>query len=145
MANPNLGGPNLGGGMFNGISPKQSKNNAYDSEQVNIRKILRSSWNGVYTANAINNRGRIITPFRAVKNLGDYLNRQNYMCGGPNASRPLNVPRSRGNMGGVMNHCDNSNIQASACNGRFVSDSSDYIRFKKERAFNVNYNDIKHG
>ena len=40
--------------------------------------------------------------------------------------------------------CDNSNVHASSTNVKFVSDSSDYIRFRKQQAMNRNYNDSAH-
>jgi hypothetical protein len=36
-------------------------------------------------------------------------------------------------------------VPASACNTKFVYDSSDYIRFRKNLAFNKNYNDRSFG
>lgn len=145
MVNSNLGGSNLGGGAYNGISPKQTITSNVDTQQVNIRKILRNSWNGENAGGEINGHKRILTPFRAVKNLGDFLGRNNYSCGGPNPSTPLNVPRSRGHMGAMWSVCDTTNVPAGAGNPRFVPDASEYIRYKKERAFNLNYNDKGYG
>ena len=145
MANPNLGGKNLGGGAFNGISPKQTISSHMNSEVVSTRKILRDSWNRQYAGGVVNNKQRVITPFRAVYNMGDFLGRKNYSCGGPNPSAPLNVPRSRGNMGAIWSVCNNTGIPASSCNPKFVADSSDYTRFRKERSFNLNYNDKGYG
>lgn len=137
-ATNNLGGP------FTGYSPQQTKVMYKDSDNVMARKILRSAWNTNYTGNTYNNKGRIITPFRAVNNLGDYLNRQNYVCGGPNGvnrtfrSR-MNNPRQ------AVSRCDGTNVPASSCNSRFVPDASDYIRFKRQSAQAKNYNDLKYG
>ncbi len=36
-------------------------------------------------------------------------------------------------------------IPASACNGRFVYDSSDYVTYLKQKAVNKNYNDLSYG
>lgn len=145
MSHPNLGGANLGGGAFNGVSPKQTITSSFDSQQVNIRKILRNSWNGQNAAGEINGHKRILTPFRAVKNLGDFLGRKNYSCGVSNPSTPLNVPRSRGNIGTMWSVCDTTGVPTGAGNPKFVPDSSEYIRYKKERAFNLNYNDKGYG
>lgn len=141
----NLGGSNLGGGPFNGYSPKQTINSYKDSQQVRTRKILRNSWNGHGAAGIEAGLNRIITPFRAVTNSGDFLSRRNYVCGGPNLSPPLNTPRSRGNLGGIFSVCDSTGVQAASCNTKFVYDSSDYTKYRNQKAHNLNYNDKKHG
>jgi hypothetical protein len=41
--------------------------------------------------------------------------------------------------------CDNTGVPASACNVKYVYDSSDYIRYKKQSSFVKNYNDISYG
>jgi hypothetical protein len=79
-----------------------------------------------------------------VNNLGDFLGRENYVCGGPN---PITADRYKrlSNMGSILNRCDGSGVPASSCNVKFVPDSSDYITFKKQRAMNQNYNDLSNG
>lgn len=145
MSHPNLGGSNLGGGPFNGFSPKQTITNYKDSKQVTTRRILRDAWNGHGAAGSIGSNARVITPFRAVTNTGDFLARRNYVCGGPNLAPPLNTVRSRGNLGGIRSMCDGTGVPAAACNPKFVADSSDYTRYKNQKAHNLNYNDIKNG
>jgi hypothetical protein len=130
----NLGGP------FQGYSPQQTLTSYKDSDQVMVRKIVRGAWNN---PNAVGN-GRVITPFRAVNNLGDFLGRQNYVCGGSNQVN-ANKPGWKGHIGSILSHCDNTGVAASVTNNRFVPDSSDYIRFKKQSALVKNYNDIKNG
>jgi len=76
---------------INGISPKQTLTNYKDGEQSLDRGVLRRGWNQLYASGTVNGRNRVITPFRAVNNLGDFLARPNYVCGGPNqvnASKP---------------------------------------------------------
>ena len=123
-----LGTLNLGGGKYNGYSPKQTINNYKDSEQSTIRFLLRTGWNTQNANSTINGRNRVITPFRAVNNAGDFLSRTNYSCGGPNTK-----------------NCDNSGIPPAACNTKYVYDSSDYIKFRKQQAVNRNYNDKSFG
>jgi len=140
---PNLGGTNLGGG-FNGISTKQPVISHRTGEDVAQRRVLVKSWNTAYATGTVNGYSRVITPFRAVTNSGDYLARVNYMCGGPNptnASRPGYGTRIRN----MVQLCDTTGVPASSCNGRFVADSSDYTKFKKQRASNLNYNDLSFG
>jgi len=138
MVMTNLGGP------FQGYSPTQTINNYKDSEQARIRRILRFSWNNTNTASNINGNGRIITPFRAVTNLGDYLGRQNYVCGGPNQVNRT-FPGRQGPIGSIISRCDNTGVAAGSGNMRFVSDTSDYITYKKQNAVNNIYNDLAFG
>ena len=76
--------------------------------------------------------------------MGDFLGRVNYSCGGPNpenASKPGYGRLIRS----VPQQCDSTGIPPTTCNPRFVPDSSDYIRYRKQRAMNQNYNDLKNG
>jgi hypothetical protein len=138
----NLGGP------YNGFSTIQTRVGHRDTENVNIREILRSSWNGknavgkITTTTGVYNR--VITPFRAVNNSGDFLGRINYSCGGPNQIHTTR-PGRKTFIGSIPNTCDQTQIEAASCNVRYVADSSDYITFKKQQAINRNYNDLKDG
>jgi hypothetical protein len=134
----NLGGP------FNGYSPQQTLTNFKDSNQVMIRKIVVKSWNGNGAKGVDNGHDRVVTPFRAVNNLGDFLGRQNYVCGGSNQINKT-YPGRQGPMGSIISACDNTGVPASVANNRFVPDSSDYITYKKQRALNQNYNDLGFG
>ena len=140
----NYGGSNLGGGHFDGFSPKQTITNYKSSDMVMTRKVLRSSWNTPYATGVYNNNQRIITPFRAVNNLGDFLSRKDYICGGPNQITADRHKR-KNNMGSIISMCDSTGVPASSCNTKFVSDSSDYITFKKQQAINHTYNDLGFG
>lgn len=147
--------PSLGGGMP-GIMPQPLVDHDNSDEFAQTRFTLRDAWN----TSSISGSGypkRMVGPFRAVNNAGDLLSRQNYSCGGTCQSfqsRPgLNGLRQR--FGSISNACTadvfyssnqlNPAIPASACNTRFVYDSSDYIRFRKNQAFNKNYNDRSFG
>jgi hypothetical protein len=134
----------LGGGPFNGYSPVQTINNYKDSEQTLIRGVLRRAWNNQQAQGVINGHNRIITPFRAVNNLGDFLSRQNYVCGGSNQIN-ASYPGWKGRIGSIISSCDGTNVPAGAGNQRFVPDSSDYIKFKKQQAIVRNYNDKSFG
>lgn len=124
-----MSGSSVLGGPYNGHSSKQTVSSKRDSESAITRKVLRSSWNTPYATGTYEGEKRVITPFRAVNNLGDFLGRKNYSCGGPNQ---------------MTFTCDNSNVPASSTNVKFVPDSSDYIRFRKQQAMNRNYNDSAH-
>jgi len=133
----------LGGGIP-GYSAKQTITNFKDSESTMTRKILRDSWNTRYATGTVNGQNRSIGPFRAITNLGDFLSRQNYVCGGSNQVNKT-YPGRQGRMGSIISQCDQTGVPASVCNPRFVPDSSDYIRFKKQTAVNKTYNDIGFG
>jgi hypothetical protein len=134
MTDTNLGGP------FNGYSPQQTITNYKSSEQAMTRRILRSVWNN----STYNGKQRIITPFRAINNSGDFLSRKNYICGGPNAVT-IDRYKRKNNIGSAPDQCDGSGVPSSSCNVKFVTDSSDYIKFKKQMAMNKNYNDVSNG
>lgn len=140
----NLGGANLGGGPFNGYSARQTVSSTKDSESSSVRTILRRSWNGQFATGKSNGRNRITTPFRAVNNSGDFLARVNYSCGGPN---PTNIDKpGRGILiGSLRQQCDGTGVPASSCNVKFVADSSDYTRFRRQQAVNKTYNDLGFG
>ena len=140
MSNSNLGGSKLGGGPYNGFSPKQIISGYKNSEDVVGRRILVKSWNSEQLSTR-NSKTPSVGPFRAVNNLGDFLGRVNYSCGGPN---PQNAKRpGYGRLiRTVPQQCDNTNVEVTTCNPKFVSDSSDYVRFKKLRAMNQTYNDL---
>lgn len=131
--------------IINGISPQQTLNNFKNSDEVMIRKTIRKSWNNPYAQGIVNGRKRAIGEFKAVSNIGDFLSRTNYACGNiPNGTQPNNVAwRSR--IGSIIKKCDGSGVPCSNSNTKFVPDSSDYTRYKKQRSFNRNYNDIKNG
>jgi hypothetical protein len=151
MANVyNYGGPaaniNLGGAPYNGWSPQQTILNYKDSEQTRIRRVLRSSWNTQYATGKVNGYNRITTPFRAVNNLGDFLAREDYSCGGPNPVKSSYLGKSLNFISGTIPQtCDNTGVPASSCNPKFVSDSSDYTTYAKQKAINSMYNDLKNG
>ena len=140
MPNSNLGGSTLGGGPYNGFSPKQIINGNKNSEDVVGRRILVKSWNSGQLFSK-NSKTPSVGPFRAVNNMGDFLGRVNYSCGGPN---PQNTKRpGYGRLiRNVPKQCDSTNIEVTTCNPKFVSDSSDYVKFKKLRAMNQTYNDL---
>ena len=143
MSNPALGGPNLGGGPYNGYSPKQIIVGNKSAVDVVHRRILRNSWNTT-NLSAINGYQPKVGPFRAVNNLGDFLGRVNYSCGGPNPTS-VSKPGYGRLIGSVPQQCDATGITAASCNPKFISTSSDYVRFKKLKTVNRTYNDLSYG
>ena len=133
----------LGGGI-QGIAPKQTITNYKGGDQVISRRIVVKSWNTPYATGAINGRNRVTTPFRAVNNSGDFLGRVQYSCGGPNPTN-ADKPGWKSRIRSMFSNCDGSGVPASSCNVKFVADSSDYSRFKKNRAINQLYNVSKFG
>lgn len=105
---------------------------------------LRNGWNTTYKGQ-LKTAGlqRVITPFRAVNNAGDLLGRRNYTCGG--TSQQSSNIRGLGNHFGSVHTdvCDGTGVPAATCNPKYVYDSSDYIRFKKQSAAVLKYNNSK--
>lgn len=132
------------GGPYKGYSPIQTINCFNNSDQVMTRKIVSKSWNGNGALGVSNGYKRVVTPFRAVNNLGDFLSRKNYSCGGPNQVH-ADKPGMKSRIGTMISRCDGTGVSASSCNTAFVSDSSDYTTFKRQKALNQNYNDLKYG
>lgn len=134
------------GGPYNGYSAKQSISNYKDDEAVITRRELRRVWNTNYARGEVNGYKRKVTPFRAVMNSGDFLCRPNYICGGPNPANNTHASAARQlGLGGIISACDATKIPSSSCNVKFVADSSDYTKFKRQTACNKNYNDLKFG
>lgn len=128
--------------IIRSISSKQTITNYKGSDEVMTRRIIRSSWNNSYATGTVNGQKRAIGEFRAVTNTGDFLSRPNYACNIPNGITNSKVAwRSR--IGNIINRCDESGIPCSNTNTKFVPDSSDYTKYKRQRVHNKNYNDIK--
>jgi hypothetical protein len=152
--------PENSGGAIRGYMPQQTQNvDKRYPEYEHIRFTLKNSWNTTYPSQLRrdNLKKPITTPFRAVNNAGDLLSRLNYSCGGTcqtPQSRP-GLKGLKGHFGSVQNGCTPSatysslqllnNIPASACNVKYVYDSSDYVTYLKQRAVNKNYNDLTYG
>lgn len=108
------------GGPFKGHSATQTLSGTQNAEDATNRKSLRDAWNTPYVAGNVGGRAPRMGPFRLANNLGDYLGRTN-------------------------NDNDGTGIPLSSTNVKFVSDSSDYIKFRKQSAMNKNYNNLKNG
>jgi hypothetical protein len=139
----NLSGKALGGAI-QGKSPKQTITNYKGSDQVMSRRLVVKSWNTAYATGIVNGKSRVTTPFRAVNNSGDFLGRIQYSCGGPNPTN-ANKPGWKNRIRNMFSNCDGSGVPASSTNIRFVADSSEYSKFRKNRAINHNYNDLSFG
>ena len=101
---------NLGGG-FQGISPTQIVNGYKNSEDALTRTCLRRAWNTKYATGTVNNRTSATTPFRAVYNLGDFLSRKNYVCGGSNQVN-ADRPGWKSRIGSIISSCDTTGVPA---------------------------------
>lgn len=153
--------PGSSGGAIAGWMPKTTGSaDKRFPEYEHIRTTLKQAWNTSYRRQLREHdltRG-IITPFRAVNNAGDLLSRQNYACHGQGLSAPTSRPNLRGlsqRIGGGSASCLPSvvyssdqllhTIPASACNVKYVYDSSDYTTYRKQRAMAGNYNALSTG
>jgi hypothetical protein len=142
----NLPGKKLGGG-FKGYMAKTVITNDHDNSFAQERFTLTNAWNTRVYSGPFGTIGRAITPFRAVNNAGDILSRPNYSCGGTCQSfqsRP-GLYGLRQKLGGIQNICDLSRVPPSACNVKYVYDSSDYTNYKRKLQLNKNYNDSSFG
>ena len=151
MSNPpqnllttNLTATNKLGGPFDGYSAKQTKSGFKSNEEVVSRKLTVRAWNTQYATGTYNGQKAAVGPFRAVNNLGDFLSRKNYSCGGPNQINNKKPGLSRV-IGSIPQNCDTTGVPPSSTNVRFVADSSEYMRFKKQVAMNRNHNDLSNG
>jgi hypothetical protein len=135
------------GGPYQGFSPKQTVLNYKDGEQTSTRSILRRGWNTAFASGSYNNQKRVITPFRAVNNSGDFLARQNYKCGGPAGMSKSSIGWAGSIifLGSKVDNCDDSGVPGASGNVKYVYDSSDYVTFRRQQAINRNYNDSKNG
>lgn len=152
--------PGNSGGAINGYMPQQTQNvDKRYPEFEHIRFTLKNAWNTTYPSQLKRDKLKqpITTPFRAVNNAGDLLSRLNYSCGGSCQtfqSRP-GLKGLRQHFGSIQDSCIPSaiysnlqllnNIPASACNVKFVYDSSDYVTYLKQKAVVQNYNDLSYG
>ena len=133
------------GGPFNGYSPQQTITNYKDSSVINMRRVLVRSRSELNVKDTIGTRTRILTPFRAANNLGDFLGRKNYVDGSEPRPQSASRPGYARLIGSAMSNKDSSGITGASCNPKFVSDSSDYIKFKRQSATNRNFNDLAFG
>jgi hypothetical protein len=135
----------LGGGLPGFIPQTLQTTNNYD-EFAQSRFLLKQAWNTQYPSQ-MNHKQPICTPFRAINNAGDLLSRQSYSCGGA-CQTFQSRPGLRGlsnAFGHIQDKCDGTGVPPASCNGKWVYDSSDYIRFMKQKAINKNYNDLSYG
>jgi len=137
-----------GGGIHGYIAPSLVDVDKDYQDYEAIRFKLRDAWNTNYKRQ-LNRAGlnRVTTPFRAVNNAGDLLDRKYYSCGGP-CQTFQSRPQLRGlrkDFGSIHSLCDKTGIPASACNVRYVYDSSDYTTYLKQRSMTKTYNNITNG
>ena len=124
--------PNMIGASVPKFGPVEGGN-----DRAMGRNILREVWNTNYSSNK---NKRAIGGFRAVMNAGDYLSRVNSACGGPNqvTSRPGMMVMSTKD-GVVGGPCDQSKPPIASTNVKYVYDSSDFTRYRKEKSMNEGY------
>ena len=72
--------------------------------------------------------------FRVTQNAGDPYSRMNYSCKGPNQLSSLVFTNTFSNKDGVHSTCDDTGVEPSSCNVKYVYDSSNFTRYSKERA-----------
>lgn len=135
----------LGGGLYTGISPIQTMNDFKNGTDVLARRIVVRSWDKRGAVGVNNGYARVVTPFRAVNSAGDFLSRKNYAYNVPNAINSYRPGVYIHRMGTTPNLSDGTGVPSGNGHSTYVYDSSDYIRYKKLRAINRNYNDNSNG
>ena len=106
----------------------------------NFRSIERYVVRQVWNTNCYGKgpkQGPQIGGFRRVMNAGDYLGRVNYACGGSNqiTKRPGSLVLTTKD--GVR-RC-NETVPVANTNVKYVYDSSDFIRYRREKSINKGY------
>jgi hypothetical protein len=120
------------------------------SQRERTRFLLRDAWNGNAATGTVKGIKISATPFRAVNNAGDLLNRKYFTSGGSNQVNTGRI-RSSANAsarilgGSIFVQANPTGIPSSNTNVKYVYDGSDYTKFKKQQAVNRNYNDYNYG
>ena len=114
------------------------------------RFLLRDAWNGNAASGTVKGIKVAATPFRAVNNAGDLLNRKHYTSGGSNQVKTGRIRTSANQSanvlgGSIFAQADSTGIPSASTNVKYVYDGSDYTKFKKQQAENRNYNDYSYG
>lgn len=120
------------------------------SNRERMRFTLRQAWNGQAAKGSVNGKKVAATPFRAVNNAGDLLNRVAYTSGGSNQVKTGRIKTSANHTGNILGGSifakpDGSGVPSASTNVKWVYDGSDYTRFKKQQAANRTYNDWSYG
>lgn len=115
-----------------------------------MRFTLREAWNGAAASGTVNGKKVAATPFRAVNNAGDLLNRVAYTSGGSNQVNTGRIKlASNGSArilgGSIFAKPDGTGVPSANTNVKYVYDGSDYTKFKKQVASKRNYNDTSFG
>jgi hypothetical protein len=144
----------LGGNVHGKRSQVGFQSTMVGSDVAMNRKILRKAFksNNIKTNTGDSVGKSTIGPFRTSFHLGDVLSRKYQSCGGSNQVNGTHVNRIK--LGGGLNN-QSCNIETNGVtplqvplgsgNGKLVSDSSLYTRFKNLESVNLTYNDSTFG
>ena len=144
----------LGGGKPGQMTNAGFQNTLVGSEVALKRKILRKAFksNDIKTNNGSSVGRATIGPFRTAFSMGDVLSRQYQSCGGSNQINDTHVNRRRIGDGVSSLSCNVETngvtpleVNLGSGNGKHVSDSSLYIRYKNLESTNLTYNDSTFG
>ncbi len=120
------------------------------SSRERARFLIRDAWNGTAATGYVNGIRVATTPFRAVNNAGDLLNRRNYSSGGSNQVKTGRIRLAANQSanilaGSILKQRNPSGIPSASTNVKYVYDGSDYTTFRKQQAINRTYNDYSYG
>lgn len=147
----NFSQTNLGGG-HKGIQPKLLGHTDSGGERAVYRNQLNRAFGNMYNkgleSSPLLYNKNILGPFRSAINGGDvitnYIETTNKQYG-IESSQNGGLNQSRINGLGLNNGVNRQGKGMYSGNGKYVYDSSNYIRFKKLQAINKTYNDTNHG
>ena len=124
-----------------------TSDNSYEDYEYERFQLVQA-WNTTYPSQLkSSNVGRAIGPFRAINNSGDLLSRQYYSSGGSCMtfqSRP-GLRGLRTKWGSVQHMTDGTDVPSANCNPKYVYDSSNYTRYKKQDAVAKTFNNLSNG
>ena len=110
------------------------------------RELNRLFLRRVFGNNAFPNNAAVITPFRRYFNAGDTAGTVN-SAPSPQLGKPINQVRSSSMVSRL--HSNGGGTQTGSAfysgNSRYVYDGSDFMRYRKLKAINKNYNDSSFG
>lgn len=144
----------LGGTVHGKRSEVGFQSTMVGSDVALRRKILRKAFksNNIKTNTGESVGKSTIGPFRTSFHMGDVLTRKYQSCGGANQVNGTYVNRSNIGDGVSSRSCNIETngvtpiqVPLGSGNGKFVSDSSLYTRFKNLESVNLNYNDSTFG
>ena len=123
-----------------GVEPRKAETTVTGAERSNAKQILFRSWKKVPNGSSCRTQ-RAIGNFRLANNAGDCLSRKDYAgvqnsneCGNQLGGGIGKMHRPRCRRG--TSEANTSTVETFSGNPTYVYDSSNYMRYRKQKAFN---------